>query len=125
DTSTSLARTLGLEADAASRFFKTAMQEGDQGFLVGYAGHVDVMQVPIEEADRLATKAQSIRRNARVFDNQMPGQRAPQTSPLPFPFPLPAPPAPTSTGPDAASLRRARLYDAVQLSVDRFLAREV
>jgi len=54
DTSTAMARTLGLEADAASRFFRTVMRPNDQGFLVSYAAHIDVLQVPIEDADVVA-----------------------------------------------------------------------
>src|SRR5215470_17485790 len=85
DTSTAMARTLGLEADAASRFFRTVMRANDQGFLVSYAGHVEVMQVPVEDAARLADRAQDIRKGARIFDDN-PGssQRTPQsTSPFP------------------------------------------
>jgi VWFA-related protein len=119
DTSTSLARTLGLEADAASRFFQTVMRPNDQGFLVSYASRIEVLQVPIEEADRLADKAQTIRRGGR-----MDGPAGPQirTQPFPSPFPIPTPP---TTGPDASALRVARLYDAVEFSVNRFLSREV
>lgn len=124
DTSTGLARTLGLEADAASRFFRTAMQANDQGFVIGYASHIDVLQVPTDEVDRLAAKVQGIRKNARVFDNVAPQAPLPQATPFPGRFPLPLPNPPASSGPDPASLRVARLYDAVELSVDRFLARE-
>jgi VWFA-related protein len=123
DTSTSLARTLGLEADAASRFFRTVMQPNDQGFLMSYASRLEVLQVPTDDADRLATRAQGIRSYARIYDVS-PRQPIPQTSTLPsrFPWPLPSPsPLPT---PDPASLRVARLYDAVDSSVDRFLSRE-
>src|SRR5215471_2312624 len=69
DTSTAMARTLGLEADAASRFFQTVMRPNDQGFLVSYDAHINVLQVPAEDADRLANKAQDIRKNARIFDD--------------------------------------------------------
>ena len=78
DTSTSLARTLGLEADAASRFFRTAMESNDQGFLISYASHLDVLQLPTDDADRLADKAQVIRKNARMLDNPMSPMPAPQ-----------------------------------------------
>ena len=130
DTSTAMARTLGLEADAASRFFRTVMRPNDQGFLVSYAGHVDVMQVPVEDAGRLADRAQDIRKNARIFDDN-PGTapRMPQST-SPFPLPggrLPGPSAPTtpSNMPDLSSLRVAKLYDAVNQSVERFLSHEV
>src|SRR5262249_17316358 len=90
--------------------------------------HIDVLQVPIEDADRLADKAQVIRKNARIFDDRPePPQRIPQsTSPFPIPrgrLPLPVPSAPANV-PDAASLRVAKLYDAVNPSVERFLSRE-
>jgi VWFA-related protein len=126
DTSTSLARTLGLEADAASSFFKTVMRTNDQGFLISYATRVETLQVPTEDADRLSTKAQSIRSKGRIDDVLGLPQRTPPpaSSPFPgrFPMPMPAPPSPTI--PDPASLRSAHLYDAVVTSVERFLSRE-
>jgi VWFA-related protein len=117
DTSTSLSRTLGLEADAASHFFNTVMRPNDQGFLVSYASRVEVLQSPTDETQRLADKAQVIRRNGRGDaallqpQSQLPG--------FPSRFPIP------STMPDPARLRVARLYDAVEFSVDRFLSMEV
>jgi VWFA-related protein len=128
DTSTSLARTLGLEADAASRFFRTVMQPNDQGFVASYASRMQVLQVPVDDAERLATKAQAVRANARIFDVTTPPERTPQASPFPsrFPLPLPSPPsAPSPRMPDPANLRVARLYDAVESSVERFLSKEV
>lgn len=129
DTSTSLARTLGLEADAASRFFNTVMRPNDQGFVVSYASRIEVLQVPTEDAERLAMKAQTIRGKGRIEDIVSRPQTPQSPLGLPQPFPsgipgrMPAPPA--SPVPDAASLRVARLYDAVEMSVDRFLSREV
>ena len=127
DTSTGLARTLGLEADAASNFFRTVMRPNDQGFAVSYASRISVLQVPTDDVDRLATRAQDIRKNARFFDNEMPRPTStPQSVQLPgglpstFPIPVPRP----TQGPDPASLRVARLYDTVELSVDRFLKQE-
>ena len=126
DTSTSLSRTLGLEADAASRFFNTVMQPYDQGFLVSYASRIEVLQPPSEEASRLSTKAQMIRGKARIFDNQVDHpQPLPQSLPFPSRFPLPLPSPAPSPIPDRTNLRVARLYDAVEVSVDRFLRREV
>jgi VWFA-related protein len=127
DTSTAMARTLGLEADAASRFFQTVMRPDDQGFLVSYAAHIEVLQVPTEDAKSLSSKAQVIRKGARIFDDA-PSQSQRMPSPLPFPgsgrMPMPMP-SPPSNIPDAASLRVARLYDAVEQSVDRFLSQEI
>jgi VWFA-related protein len=123
DTSTSLSRTLGLEADAASRFFDTVMRRNDQGFLVSYASRTEVLQVPTEDADQLATKAQTIRKQGRGDDIIPASRRTPQVSPFPGRFPMPAPPP--SSIPDTASLRVARLYDSVVFSVERFLSREV
>ncbi len=125
DTSTSLSRTLGLEAEAAAHFFNTVMRANDQGFLISYASRVDVLQVPTEETERLAQKAQTIRRNGH---GDMAAGPAPQqrTQPFPSPFPSSRLPVPVpSTTPDPASLRVARLYDAVEFSVDRFLSIEV
>ena len=129
DTSTAMARTLGLEADAASRFFQTVMRSNDQGFLVSYDAHISVLQVPIEDGGRLADKAQVIRKNARIFDDgPLPAQRTPQPTAR-FPMPgggrLPAPAGTPSNMPDMNRLREAKLYDAVDLSVERFLSREV
>src|SRR5215467_3995540 len=127
DTSTAMARTLGLEADAASRFFQIVMRPNDQGFLVSYAGHIDVLQVPTEDAKSLSSKAQVIRKGARIFDDS-PSQAHPMPSPFPLPgggrMPMPIP-SPPSNIPNAASLRVARLYDAVDQSVDRFLRQEI
>ena len=125
DTSTAMARTLGLEADAASRFFQTVMRPNDQGFLVGYAAHIDVLQVPTEDAKSLSSKAQVIRKGARIFDDS-PTQSQRMPSPFPWPgsgLPIPVPSTPSNI-PDAASLRVARLYDAVDQSVNRFLSQE-
>jgi VWFA-related protein len=124
DTSTSLTRTLGLEADAASRFFKTVMRPNDQGFLVSYASRVEILQVPTDDAVRLSEKSQTIRKGGR-FDDAVPSQRLPQPSPFPGRFPIPGTSTPVPSVPDAASLRVAHLYDAVDFSVDRFLTREV
>jgi VWFA-related protein len=124
DTSTAMARTLGLEADAASQFFRTVMRPNDQGFLVSYSGHVETLQVPIEDSTRLASRAQDIRKGARIFDDgPLPTQRTGQTSPFPGRFPMPGPSTPPNM-PDASSLRVAKLYDAVNESVERFLSRE-
>src|SRR5262249_38512015 len=57
---------------------------------------------------------------AKYDDPPAQAQRQPQ--PFPSPFPVPIPP---QAGPDPASLRVARLYDAIESSVDRFLSREV
>src|SRR5215468_6816568 len=125
DTSTAMARTLGLEADAASRFFQTVMRPNDQGFLVSYAAHINVLQVPTEDAKSLSSKAQVIRKDARIFDDS-PAQSQRRPSTFPFPgsgLPIPVPSTPSNI-PDAASLRVARLYDAVDESVDRFLRQE-
>src|SRR5215468_340771 len=125
DTSTAMARTLGLEADAASRFFQTVMRPNDQGFLVSYAAHINVLQVPTEDAKSLSSKAQVIRKDARIFDDS-PAQSQRRPSTFPFPgsgMPIPVPSTPSNI-PDAASLRVARLYDAVDESVDRFLRQE-
>ena len=115
DNSTVMARLLGLEADAASQFFKTAMRANDQGFLVSYGGHVATLQVPIEDPVRLASKAQDIRKGARIFDDS-PLPPAATASPFPGRMPMPVPLPPNE--------RTAKLYDAVTDSVERFLSRE-
>jgi VWFA-related protein len=119
DTSTSLSRTLGLEADAASHFFSTVMRPNDQGFLVSYASRVEVLQSPTDDTQCLEDKAQVIRRNGRGDAAVLQPQSQLPGFPSRFPIPLP------STTPDPASLRVARLYDAVEFSVDRFLSMEL
>ncbi|HEY2382266.1 MAG TPA: VWA domain-containing protein [Terriglobia bacterium] len=126
DTSTVMARTLGLEANAASQFFRTVMRPNDQGFLVSYAAHVETLQVPIEDAVRLADRAQDIRKGARIFDDgPLPTQGTPRTTqPFPIPGRLPVPVTMPPNIPDTSSLRVAKLYDAVNESVERFLSPE-
>ncbi len=106
DTSTSLASTLGLEADAASGFFRTVMRKGDLGFLARYASVIEILQVPTEQADLLADKAQTITKGGRVLP---PAPRPSITRPFPFPMPK----------------RTARLYDTVGSTVGKFLKDEL
>ena len=54
-------------------------------------------------------------------ESVMDAPAAPQIH-IPSPIPIPTPP---TTVPDASALRVARLYDAVEFSVNRFLSREV
>ena len=120
DVSTSLSRTLGLEADAASHFFRSVMRANDFGFLVSYASRIQTLQIPVDDADQLAERAQTIRRHGHPDDLT---RALPQRSTQRFPFPAPG--RVPSSIPDVASLRVARLYDAVGFSVDRFLRHEV
>jgi len=99
------------------------MRPNDQGFLVSYASRVEILQVPTDDAVRLSEKSQIIRKGGR-FDDTVPSQRLPQPSPFPGRFPIPGT-TPVPSVPDAASLRVAHLYDAVEVSVERFLTREV
>jgi len=96
------------------------MRANDFGFLVSYASRIQTLQVPIDDADRLAEKAQTIRRDGHL-DDLTPA--FPQGSTQRFPFPVPS--RIPSSVPDLTSLRVARLYDAVGFSVDRFLHHEV
>jgi Ca-activated chloride channel family protein len=118
DVSTSLSRTLGLEADAASHFFTSVMRPNDYGFLISYASRIQTLQVSVDDSAKLAEQAQTIRRGGRS-DGVSSAVNMPnmQRFPLPGPFP--------TSAPDPASLRVARLYDAVGFSVDRFLRQEV
>src|SRR4030095_4193691 len=79
-----------------------------------------------DDISRLATKAQTIRSSARIFDNTDPSPSRTPTSPFPGRLPIPVPmPTPPTRGPNPADLRVARLYDAVNVSVERFLSQEV
>jgi Ca-activated chloride channel family protein len=118
DVSTSLSRTLGLEADAASHFFTSVMRPNDYGFLISYASRIQTLQGSVDDPAKLAERAQTIRIGGRPdatsADANMPTM---QRFPAPGPFP--------TSAPDLARLRVARLYDAVGFSVDRFLRQEV
>lgn len=113
DTSTNLSRTLGLEADAAGSFFRTVMRKGDLGFLARYASVIEVLQVPTEQADLLADKAQTITKNGRPDPISRPASQS--RWPLPFPTP------PFTQMPK----RTARLYDTVGATVGKFLKDEL
>ena len=123
DTSTSMRPLLETEANAAAYFFQSVMRPADLGFAVSYNARVEVLQVPTDQVDLLAQKTDTIRRYGKY--DQAPSSppastfppvifRKPQTYPQPVPGP---------GGPDP-DLRIAKLYDAVTLSVSRFLERE-
>src|SRR5215831_18216539 len=102
DVSTSLSRTLGLEADAASHFFTSVMQPNDYGFLISYASRIQTLQVSVDDSTKLAEQAQTIRLGGRSDATSahvnMPTM---QRFPVPGPFP--------TSAPDVARLRVARL----------------
>ena len=113
DTSTSLARTLGLEADAASNFFHEVMRPRDLGFVTRYAGAIETLQVPTEDKELLADKTQVITKNGRPDPPSIsirPNLGGPSSR---MPIPPPAMPK-----------RTACLYDAVGSTVGKFLADE-
>lgn len=118
DVSTSLSRTLGLEADAASHFFTSVMRPNDYGFLISYASRIQTLQGSIDNPAKLAEQAQTIRIGGRP-DATSAHVNMPTMQRFPAPDPFP------TSVPDLARLRVARLYDAVGFSVDRFLRQEV
>ena len=113
DTSTSLARILNLEADAAASFFRTVMRPRDLGFVSRYASLMETLQVPTEDTDLLATKVQVITKNGKPDPPR--SSSRPQTFPGGIGIPMPTPQMPHRT---------ARLYDAVGSTVGKFLADE-
>jgi Ca-activated chloride channel family protein len=114
DTSTSMTPLLQTEANAASAFLRAVMRSKDQGFAVSYNSRVEVLQLPTSQVGLLEEKTATIRRYGK-YDT--PPAPAPRISPVGIPRPMPMP-----ADPDR---RIAKLYDAVVLSVDRFLANEV
>lgn len=123
DTSTSLPRILGLEAEAATQFLRHVLRPADLAFVLSYDSRIHVLQVPTADLDLLEEKVQSIRRYARAQETAGPLPPSPPPSwPLPMPSPLPRP----APGPvPMPELRVARLYDALGLSVGKFLAEEI
>jgi len=120
DTSTSITPLLETEANAASYFLRSVMRPADQGFAVSYNARVEILQLSTDDVDLLAKKTNTILRYGK-YDRAP----APFTPPVIFRGPQTSRwPIPGQTGPDP-DLRIAKLYDAVLLSVDRFLAREV
>lgn len=118
DTSTAMRPLLATESDAATYFLQTVMRRQDFGFAVSYNSRVEVLQVPTEQVGLLQDKIGEIRRYGR-YDIPPPAQprvSVPQTSPLPMPMP--------GGGHIDPDRRVAKLYDAVLMSVDRFLAQE-
>jgi VWFA-related protein len=117
DTSTAMTPLLETEANAASSFLRRVMHKDDLGFAVSYNAHVEVLQLPTDRVDTLDTKVHSIRRYGK-YDTAPQPPPAITTPRLPMPMPLPVPEA-------DRDLRVAKLYDAVSMSVDRFLAQEL
>ncbi len=114
DTGTSMARILGLEAEASSLFVQRVVRKNDLAFVVSYDAHVATVQVPTPDVAQIQEQVQTIRRYARA--DQMSG--APRG---PWPGPTGSPPP----GIPNTNYREAHLYDAVRISVHRYLAREV
>jgi len=113
DTSTSLARILTLEADAAASFFRTVMRQRDLGFVTRYASVIETLQVPTEDTNLLTTKVHVISKNGKPDPPR--SSSRPGTFPGGSRIPLPTPAMPHRT---------ARLYDAVGSTVGKFLADE-
>jgi VWFA-related protein len=115
DTSTAMTPLLDTEAGAASYFLETVMHPKDFGFAVSYNSRVEVLQVPTEQVRLLQDKVAGIHRFGRYITPPPDPSRVivPGRAPMPMP------------GPGAADDHRiAKLYDAVTMSVDRFLAQE-
>lgn len=116
DTSTAMTPLLESEANAAASFLRSVMHKDDLGFAVSYNAHVEVLQLPTDRVDTLETKVQTIRRYGKY--DTAPRSAPAITTRLPMPMPMPVPEA-------DRDLRVAKLYDAISMSVDRFLAQEL
>ena len=116
DTSTRMASLLQAEADAANLFLHRVVRLNDLAFVVGYDSHVRTLQVPTPQVALLEEKVSSITQGA------LPGPPTPSRPAFSWPMPgTPRGPVP-QPNPD---LREARLYDAVGISVARYLSQEV
>jgi VWFA-related protein len=118
DTGTSMGYTLSQEADGSSLFLQRVLRARDLGFIVSYSGHVETLQGPTSDVALLKQQAQTIKSYATVWQRPHSEQRGgiviggggPQ-----IPSTMPAPQA----------RRDAHLYDAVRISTNRYLKREV
>jgi VWFA-related protein len=111
DTDTSMARILGLEAEASSLFLSRVVRKNDLGFVVSYDAHVTTVQVPTADVSLLVDQVQTIRRFGRA--DQIGGSpRGPY-------------PGGGTMGMPNTDYREAHLYDAVRISVHRYLASEI
>ena len=125
DTSTSLPRLLGLEAEAANQFLRRVLRPNDLAFVVSYRARVEILQVPTAQLELLEEKVQSI----RAFGGTEPlsDSRSPSPPGIPWPTLPGRPPLSTPTpgwGNDPLQ-RVAKLYDALELSASRFLSKEI
>jgi VWFA-related protein len=112
DTGTSMPRVLGLEAEASSLFLQRVVRPNDLGFVVSYDAHVTTLQVPTGDVPLLQQQVRTIRRFGRA--DQIAG---PPRGPWPG--------AGGGTGMPNTDYREAHLYDAVRISVHRYLETEI
>lgn len=124
DTSTSLPRLLGLEAEAASQFLRHVLRPNDLAFVVSYRARVEVLQVPTAQLELLEKQVHSIRTYARP---DLADYGSPSASGILWPTLPGMPPvsSPTPTWGSDPFQRIAKLYDALGLSVERFLRNEI
>lgn len=124
DTSTSLPGLLGLEAEAATQFLRHVLRPNDLAFVVSYRARVEVLQVPTAQLELLEEKVHSIRSYGRP---DLADSRSPSARGIPRPTPRWTPPVsfPTPTWGSDPLQRIAKLYDALDLSVARFLRNEI
>ena len=117
DTSTKVPGLLGAEADAAVEFLQRVMRRKDLGFVVSVDSRVNTLQVPTGELQALVEKADSIR-DRGTWSAGRPPLRLPPIITGPFPTP--------GAGPGMGNpMREARIFDAVRVSVSRYLKQEV
>ncbi len=114
DTGTGMAGLLNQEADASEMFLKHVVRPKDLGFAMSYHARVDTLQVPTADTALLAQSIDEIRRTASSLAATGPDPSAP----LPGGGRGP-------TGIPYNARREAHLYDAVRVSVIRYLKNEI
>src|SRR5262252_4687531 len=117
DTGTNMAWVLNEEAAATSMFMKHVVRPTDLGFILSYHARVDTLQVPTSDTDLLQERVDEIRHWATTV-----GRPDQAPAPPPHTFPGQVPPIGPTGQPYS---REAHLYDAMRVSILRYLQHEV
>ena len=116
DTGTNMSRILGEEAQASALFVRHVVRPTDLGFLLSYASRVETVQLPTSDVALLEKQAHTIELGGSAIG--LPGGEV--GGGIRFP-------GGTTVGSNGKPIntREAHLYDAVRVSVLRYLSGEV